>query len=120
LDSAIRLLDGAILQNPHDGRLYLARARLLFMKQDFDAAMADATEVVRLDADSPDGYKIRALVHTIRGEPEQAVAELTKAIEIDPTDPDVFKVRGNAYQALGEDAKAEADFAAADKLLAGD
>ena len=87
----------------------LQRGVLYEFGGDKDAALADYSEVIKLDPASAVAYFNRGNVHDQMGDRDRAIADYTEAVRLDPSDPDVFNNRGQAY-----DAKGEADLAIAD------
>ena len=87
----------------------LQRGVLYEFGGDKDAALADYSEVIKLDPASAVAYFNRGNVHDQMGDRDRAISDYTEAIRLDPSDPDVFNNRGQAY-----DGKGEADLAIAD------
>jgi tetratricopeptide (TPR) repeat protein len=75
-----------------------------FQKQDYDRAITDYTEAIRLACFS------RGRAFHNKGEFVKALADFTEAIRLDPKEGSSFYNRGVTYQALGEFEKAIADF----------
>lgn len=69
---------------PSPARAALERAASHLKRKDPDAAIADATEAIRLDPRCAPAYGARAAAHRMKGEPERAIADATEAIGIDP------------------------------------
>ena len=81
----------------------LARGTIHSNNKDYDRAIANFSEAIRLDPNSADAYVLRGIVYKNKENYEQAISDLTKAIAIDPNDAGIFKVRGMAYNEKGCD-----------------
>src|SRR5207248_11488514 len=55
-------------------------------KKEYDRAIAEFTEALRLDPKHAKAYFQRGLAHTDKGEYDEAVADTAEAIRIDPED----------------------------------
>lgn len=89
--------------------------------RDFDNAIADFAEVIRICPTCTVAYDSRGLAYLAnaclaKGEYEKAIADFIEAIRFDPKHAAAYHFRGYAYSQMGEKAKAEADFAQAKKL----
>lgn len=66
----------------------------------WDAAIADANEAVRLAPESPHAYAVRGRAYAGKRQFEQAFADLGRALQLAKTDEDtrnLYNDRGNAY-----------------------
>ena len=62
---------------------YANRGRVHFNSKDFDRAIADYGEAIKLDPNAP-AYVRRGMPWTEKGEFDSAIADLTQAVTIDP------------------------------------
>jgi tetratricopeptide (TPR) repeat protein len=85
------------------GRSYLAT-------KDYDRAVADFNEAVRLDAEYVPALKNRAAAYYERREYGQAIADYDKAIHLEPEYAEHFYNRAGAYLATQDYNRAIADF----------
>jgi tetratricopeptide (TPR) repeat protein len=96
---------------------YRYRANAYANKGDYDRAIADYTEAIKLDPNDFLAYRNRGGVyHHIKGDFDRAIADYTQAIRLDPNDEYTFEVRGYAYAFKGEHDRAIADYTQAIKL----
>lgn len=88
----------------------LARGAAHIDRRDYDAAVADFTAIIKLDAYNADAYYGRGLAHHRKGSLDAAVADYDRAVEIVPPTTKAFGARGAAKLAQGKMADAIADF----------
>jgi tetratricopeptide (TPR) repeat protein len=88
---------------------YRSRGDALGRKGDYDRAIADFTEVIRLDPKSTVAYNRRGLAYDRKGNYVLAIADFTEAIRIDPKNAAAYSNRGVAYSRTGEHGRAVAD-----------
>ncbi len=87
-----------------------------FHKKDYDKAIADYDEAIKLDPKYTHAYFHRGLAWLWKKDYDKAIRDYTEAIRLNPKDPDSFVGRGLAWRAKGEFEKAEKDFAEAKRL----
>jgi len=82
-----------------------------------DKALADYTEVIRVDSKDAVAYCNRARLYAEKGDFDKALADASEAIRINPLDPGVnrrsaeaYSYRGRVYAKKGNFDKALADF----------
>ena len=68
----------------------------LDIKEEYDKAIADFTEVIRLDPKAAHAYTGRGGAWSERAEYDKAIADFTEAIRLDPKDADAYTDRGEA------------------------
>jgi tetratricopeptide (TPR) repeat protein len=88
---------------------YNQRGEVYYKKGEYDKAIADLNEVIRLDPEWAAGYNNRGVVYRERGEYDKAIADLTEAIRRDPKVALFYSQRGIAYGYTREYDKAIAD-----------
>jgi tetratricopeptide (TPR) repeat protein len=95
---------------------YCNRGHGLTENRDFDRALADLNEAVRLDPAYACGYSNRGSVYALRRDLDRAIADYDEAIRIDPKFALAYNNRGDAWSGKGDIERAIADFSAAIKL----
>jgi len=95
---------------------YLDSADAAFKKRDYDNAIADYTQVIRLDPNNKDAYNRRGLSYSAKRDYDKAIADYTQAIRIDPKYGVFFYNRAKEYTNKGDYDKAIADFTEAIRL----
>lgn len=83
----------------------------------FDRAIADATEAIKLNGRNATVYWVRGAAYVGRGDYDQAIADLTRAVAIDPKYAAAFSWRAAAWKAKGDDDRALYDADQVVKLL---
>jgi tetratricopeptide (TPR) repeat protein len=89
--------------------------------KDFDGAIADFTEAIKLSRDMPDQvragpYINRGMAYADKGDLDAGLADLNQAIKIQSNSFFAYQDRGEIYRKRNEPEKALADFAKAIKL----
>jgi tetratricopeptide (TPR) repeat protein len=84
-------------------------------KGDYDRAIADLDEAIRLDADKL-AYYVRGQAYYLKHDYDRAIADFDEAIQRDPKDARAYNNRGFAYEGKGAYARAIVDYDAALKL----
>ncbi len=85
-------------------------------KGDYDKAIVEFTEAIRLDPKDADAYHNRGLAYGKKGEHDNAIADFNEAIHLDPKDAGAYYNRGVSYQEKGDRDEAIADFTEAIRL----
>ena len=74
------------------------RGKAAFAKKDYDQAIAEYTEAIRIDPKYRDAYFNRGTTyHFGKRDYDRAIADYTQAIQLDPKIADSFSARGVAY-----------------------
>ncbi len=97
-------------------RRILRRARAHLVAGDYDSAIADYTQAIRLDPTDASAYYGRGLAYFFTGDYDSAIADYTEAIRLDPKNAMAYYDRGLAYRLKGQRAAAERDYAQAKRL----
>jgi lipoprotein NlpI len=87
-----------------------------YTKLDFDRAIEDYNEAIRLKPDSAQAYNNRGVVYRAKGTFDKAIADFDAAIHLNPNDAAVLGNRGNTYAARGRFESAVTDFSSAIEL----
>ena len=92
------------------------RGNLYLNKGEFDRAVADYSQAIRLGHDHVDVFSNRAVAYENKGEFDRAIADYDQAIRRDPDNAPIFSNRGIAYQNKGDFDRAIADYSQAIQL----
>ena len=95
---------------------YIRRGNAYNHKGDYDRAIADLEQAVRLDPKDPKAYVIRGFAYVEKGDYDRAIADLEQAVRLDPKDPKAYVIRGFAYVEKGDYDRAIADLEQAIRL----
>src|SRR6516165_7889830 len=100
--------------------LHSIRGLNFYEKSDYDHAISEYTEAIKLDPDNDFAnasvYYYRGLAYHHKHEYDEAIRDFNEAIFLDPIDPTAYYYRGLAYHELAKEAQAEADFDKAKQL----
>jgi len=109
-----RVLDRHGNQPPHNRAIALGNRGLAYQnKGDFDSAIADLSEAIRIDPEFPNWRYARGIQYANKGDFDRAIADFSEAIRLRPNTAGYLKDRGRAYERIGDLAKALADLRAA-------
>jgi len=106
----------AVIQSRQKAWAFSNRAVGYYLKADYDRAIADCTEAIRLDPKFAKAFQTRGLAHLAKRDYDRAIADSTEAIRLDSKDAVVFKNRGAAYNGKGDSDRAIADLTEAIRL----
>jgi Tfp pilus assembly protein PilF len=95
---------------------YLESGRDALRKRNYDEAISDFTEAIRLDPNYALAYLYRGGAYDSKGNHEKAITELTEAIRLDPKSVFAYVARGYAYSNDGNLEKAISDYNEAIRL----
>ena len=100
--------DASLITTAED---YLKRGEVCAGKHDFDGAIRDYNQALRLNPDYAEAYNDRGHAYYWKWQYDNAIADFTRAIELRPAYPNAFNNRGAAHMASGRSrALAIADF----------
>lgn len=91
----------------------ITRGLLWDDEEEYDKAIADYTEALKLTPNDHATLVLRGNSHDANGSPQLAIADYTAAIKLAPDDAAAYYNRGTVYEELGEKQKAIADYAKA-------
>jgi tetratricopeptide (TPR) repeat protein len=94
----------------HGARGYAARGTDWLNKKEYDKAIADFDQAIRLDPKFAPAYHNRGLAWWHQKEYDRAIADYSEAIRLDPKDAAAYYNRGNAWSDKKEYDKALADY----------
>jgi Flp pilus assembly protein TadD len=69
-----------------DANYYFERGKAHAGKEDYDSAIADYTQVIRLDPNDAVAYSSRGLAYNTKGQKALAIKDLEKALSLTPND----------------------------------
>ena len=92
-------------------KAFCNRARAYGEKGEWDKAIADCTEAIRLDPKFAEAYTGRGWNYYHKGEDDSAIVDFTEGIRWTPKNALAYYGRSLAYDNRGEKHKAEADLA---------
>lgn len=85
-------------------------------KEDFDRAIADYNEAIRIDPKYSYAYNGRGNTFWRKGDFDRAIADFNESIRLNPKDPEPYANRGNAWSEKKEFDRAIIDFNAAIRI----
>ena len=108
---------------PRADRVYSLRGVAYKDKGEYDKAIADFTNAIRLYEHDTHLFKNRCKAYKLKGDIEKAnedfakaIADLTVVIRVNPYHAEAYFDRGDAYKKKGDVEKAKDDFATAKDL----
>ncbi|HEV7693274.1 MAG TPA: tetratricopeptide repeat protein [Hyphomonadaceae bacterium] len=110
------VIDGKQLEGDEIATAFYFRGEALKDMAQWDKAMADLTEAIRLAPDAAAPYAARGDLFSNTDKFDQAIADFDRAIQLDPQDGYLFRQRGDAYEGKGMHARAVADYDEAIRL----
>ena len=112
----IAIANETIADDASFGGAYTLRSALLFQRGDYDSAIRDATEAIRLNSRDSSALNNRAIARLKKGDIDGAIEDLDEAILLIPNSPFLFRNRGRAYMQRDDVARALADLNEAIRL----
>jgi tetratricopeptide (TPR) repeat protein len=113
---AIAACDNWIRQQPKNAIAYFDRGEIYRSMSDYDHAISDFTQAIKLDPKYAMAYERRGDSHYSKHEYDRAKADYEKALKLDPQYSQSYNGRGLVYEAMGDFVRAFADFDQAIKL----
>ncbi|HUO11702.1 MAG TPA: DUF3857 domain-containing protein [Caulobacteraceae bacterium] len=98
---------------------FAERGETALLKRDFDQAIADLDQAIRLDPTFSRAFYNRGVAEMAEGEQAKALDDIDHALALNPKDMTALEGRAKYYASKGDLARARADLDAADKLAAG-
>jgi tetratricopeptide (TPR) repeat protein len=95
---------------------YLDRGMLFASRRDWDTAIVEYTEAIKLDPKLAVVYDNRAFAYNEKGDYDRAIADCTQAIRLDPNNAVPYARRAFAYNEKGDYDRAIADYTQAIRL----
>ena len=91
---ALKIIDKAIEVDPENALPHTVRARINIVREDLDAAAADATRAVELDENSVSALMVRATILSEQEKLDDALNDINKVLELRPLLVDGIQMRG--------------------------
>ncbi|MDR2661557.1 MAG: tetratricopeptide repeat protein [Treponema sp.] len=95
---------------------HVERGKMFYARGDYDTALLEFTDALRLDKNDADACERRALIYTIKGDYDRAIADYSQAIRIDPDNASYYDSRGWVYYIKKDYDRAIADFSQAIRI----
>ncbi len=89
---------------------YTNRGWDFYQKKEYDKAISDYNEAIRLDPNNAWPYNRRGIAHDDKKEYDLAISDYSEAIRLSPSYVEAYSNRGNAYNDKGEYDKAISDY----------
>jgi tetratricopeptide (TPR) repeat protein len=111
-----KLGESAELESPKDYVGYRGQGDFDLSKDEYDKAIADYTEAIRLNPNDAGSFYGRACAHFSKNEMRQAIEDCTKALAIDSKKVEAYELRAGACWKEGNFTRALGDLELAIKL----
>jgi tetratricopeptide (TPR) repeat protein len=102
--------------DPLTAAAYSNRGLMRFLKRNFDGAIKDCTEGLKINPRLAGAYIYRGISRSAKKEFDAALSDLNRALTIDPRNTDALNNRGLVYTEIGDFDKAISDLDQAIKL----
>ncbi|MCY4402482.1 MAG: tetratricopeptide repeat protein [Candidatus Poribacteria bacterium] len=102
---------------PNDAKSYCKRGISYYNKRQYDKAITDYNEAIKLKPDYAEAYSNRAKAYVNIVDFDKAIEDYTKVIELNPKAVDAYYSRGKLYVEGNEYEKAIADYSMAINLI---
>src|SRR5581483_10108210 len=80
----------------------IERGQALFYRDDFDNAIREFNEAIRIDPKNATAYKHRGDAWKRKFDWDRAIQDYNQAIRLDPDEEDTYYCRGCVYEHLGD------------------
>jgi tetratricopeptide (TPR) repeat protein len=97
-------------------KVYESRGDAYYEKKDYNRAIAEYTEAIKLDPSNAFYFNIRGDAYYLKEDYDRAIADYTEAIRLEPDNAFYFNIRGDAYYQKNDYDRAIADYTEAIKL----
>jgi tetratricopeptide (TPR) repeat protein len=109
LQKALELFDDEV-RRTQTAELYTIRGRISTAIGEYNKALADFNEAIRLDPKSSTAFRQRANAWRKKGQFNKALADFDESIRLDPKCSTTFHLRGNGWLENGDFNRALADY----------
>lgn len=110
VQARIEMLGKQLDTQPDNTHWLIERGNLYFLLHDFDLAVLDFTDAIKLDATLDDAYFGRGMALARSGQVKEGIADISVYIERNPKSSMAYTKRGVRYLWSGDDKRAEQDF----------
>ena len=102
ISDCARLINSKELGTADRAKAYYNRGAAHWRKRDFDAAIADENEAIKIDPKFADAYMRRGASYFAKGDFDRGIDDASMAIEIDPENVRAYTNRGLARGTKGD------------------
>jgi len=96
--------------NSKDANLYYDQGNNYYKKGDYDKAIADYSQVIKLDPNHANAYYNRGVAYDKKGNYDKAITDYSQVIKLVPNHANAYYNRGNVYYNKGNYDQAIADY----------
>ena len=117
--SAVYMVPTSVLSSPAfplDPTVYYDRGWHYYQRKDYDRAIGEYSEAIRLEPGNATYYFARGVAYIVTKDYDKAISDFTETIRLEPSNGAAYHNRGIAYLELGENSQAQADFDKAKQL----
>jgi serine/threonine-protein kinase len=109
-EQAIDFYSAMINHDPKDGLAFMNRGICWAVRGEFDIAITDIDEAIRLQPDNSVAFAARGFARERKQDIRQAIDDYTEALRLNPKYPRCLCLRGNAHRKLKEYREALSDY----------
>jgi tetratricopeptide (TPR) repeat protein len=113
LRACTRMIQSGVYTRKSQSRIYSQRGWWKKQKSDYDNALQDYDEAIRIDPNNAEAYEERGNVWEAKDDKDRAIADWNTAMRIDPDYAPPYVWRGEVLQERDDIAGARADYHAA-------
>ncbi len=117
ISSCTRVIDDMRLRPEVRAEAYMTRGEANDSTGQKEEAIADYTDVIRLQPDDTRAYFARGQIYQSQGDHDHAIADFSEFVRVAPKGFGAFLERGNSYREKGDLDRAIADYSEAIRIL---
>jgi tetratricopeptide (TPR) repeat protein len=99
-----------------DAAFYSSRGEDFYQRKDYDKAISEYDEAIRLDPNFAEAYNRRGAAYDLKKDYDKAISDYTEAIRLDPKYSKAYYNRALSYFSQGKYEQGQADFDKANQL----